>query len=298
MPDAMPQWQGKSKGNKVGYQIFVFLCRTFGVWPAYLLLFFVALYYFLFSYKSSRHSFSYFRKRQKFGVFKSLLFVYWNYYRFGQTLIDKIIIMTDVKNPFTFELDGVENLEKIVALNQGGILLSGHAGNWEIAGHMLKTLQARVNVVMFDGEHQQIKEYLEEVSGTRSFNVIVIREDMSHVYQIGEALQKNELVCLHADRFVQDVKTVARPFLGGSAKFPSGPFAIASTFNAPVSFVYAFKETATHYHLYGSPGVQRSGDVDKRAYAEMLAVNFVSSFEKMVRKYPDQWFNYYNFWEE
>jgi predicted LPLAT superfamily acyltransferase len=292
----MPEWQGKSRGNKLGYQIFVFVIRNLGVRATYFMLFFVALYYFLFSWKSSSHIFRYFRERQKFGVFKSIVSVYSNYYIFGQTLIDKIVVMAGIKNSFTYDTDGIENLISITDLNRGGILISGHAGNWEVASHMLKDVNTKINVVMYDGEHRQIKSYLEEVSGDKVFKIIVIKDDLSHVYQIGEALQNNELVCLHADRFVQDVKTAEKMFLGAPAKFPSGPFAIAATFNAPVSFVYAFKESSTHYHLYGSPIIQRDESVSKREYSDNLMNAFVTSFEKMVVRYPNQWFNYYNFW--
>lgn len=44
----MSQWQGKSKGTSAGYRIFVFLIRTTGKKGAYLLLFPVVFYYFLF----------------------------------------------------------------------------------------------------------------------------------------------------------------------------------------------------------------------------------------------------------
>ncbi len=294
----MAQWQGKSKGNKLGYQIFVFLCRRAGMLPAYFVLRFVALYYFFFSFKSSRHIYSYFRKRHGYGVLRACAHVYKNYYVFGQTLLDKIMVMSGTENPFTFEMDGVDYLHRMVADKKGGILLSGHAGNWEIAGQMMKILNTRVNVVMFDGEHARIKDYIEGVTEARSFNVIVIREDLSHVYRIGEALQKNELVCLHADRFVAGSKTITKTFLGAEAEFPAGPFAIAATFNAPVSFVYAVKESNKHYYMYGSPLMNRQPDQPKREYADVLAEAYIASFEKIVRKYPDQWFNYYNFWKD
>jgi predicted LPLAT superfamily acyltransferase len=293
----MPKWQGKSRGNKLGFQIFVFVCRTLGVRPAYFLLYFVSLYYIFFSRNTTRHIFQYFRKRHGYGVLKSYWSAYKNYYVFGQTILDKIIVLADLKNTFTYELDGVTNLKEMVTLNKGGILLSGHAGNWEIAGHMLKDLNTKVHVVMYDGEHRSIKNYLEGVKAVQSFNIIVVREDLSHVYEIGEALQKNELVCLHADRFVQDVKTLIKNFLNAPAKFPFGPFAIAATFKAPVTFVYAFKESATHYHLYSSPLIHR-GSETKQEYIDFLSEGYVQSLEKMIKTYPLQWFNYYNFWEE
>ncbi|HTH56376.1 MAG TPA: hypothetical protein VL728_10040 [Cyclobacteriaceae bacterium] len=292
----MPQWLGKSRGNKLGYQIFVFVVSKLGVRSAYLLLRFVVFYFVLFSRSSTPHVLDYFRKRHHYRFLKASLHLYRNYYVFGQTLLDKIVVMAGIKNSFTFHFDGEENLKEIVRLGNGGILLSGHVGNWEIAGQMLSGLNTRVNVVMFDGEHQQIKKYLNKVTD-RTFHVIVIRNDLSHVYEIGQALQNNELVCMHADRFVEGAKTFSKDFLGSPALFPQGPFAIASSFNVPVSFVYAFKETSTHYHFFGSTLSLRKGNISKHDYAEQLANDFVISLENKMRQYPDQWFNYYNFWE-
>ncbi len=293
----MSQWQGKSKGTQLGYRIVFFVCSTFGVWPAYLLLRFVAFYYFLFSFSSSAPIYSYFRERHGFSVLKSVRKLYRNYYVFAQTLLDKIIIMANIKNDFTFHFDGVENLQQIVNEGNGGILISAHVGNWEAAGHLLEHLNTRINIVMFDGEHQQIKDYLKEVTGGRNFNVIVVRDDISHVYAIGDALQKNEIVCLHADRFLPGNKIKTLHFLGKDANFPIGPFAMAAAFKVPVSFVFAFKESSTHYHLYGSKPITFSAGENRGKKVDTLIETFVGNLEQMMKKYPEQWFNYYNFWK-
>ncbi|MBA4144503.1 MAG: lipid A biosynthesis acyltransferase [Azospira oryzae] len=293
----MSEWQGKSKGTKLGYRIVFSVCSKLGVRPAYLLLRFVAFYYFLFSFSSSHAIYRYFRERHGFNVFQSLRKLYRNYYVFAQTLLDKIIIMAGIKNDFTFHFDGVENLHQIVSEGKGGILISAHVGNWEAAGHLLEHLHTRINIVMFDGEHQQIKNYLKEVTGGRNFNVIVVRDDISHVYAIGEALQKNEIVCLHADRFLPGNKIKTINFLGKEASFPIGPFAMVSTFKVPVSFVFAFKESATHYHLYGSKPITFPAGENRSKMMDSLMETFVGNLERMMRKYPEQWFNYYNFWK-
>ena len=293
----MPRWQGKSKGNPLGYKIVIFICKNLGVFPAYFILRFVAFYYFLFSWTSSRHSFEYFRHQQGLSSIRAGLKVYRNYYIFAQTLLDKMVVMSGIKNKFTYDFDGEENLRNIVQGGKGGILLSGHVGNWEAAGHLLKRLSAPINVVMYDGEHQHIKEYLEQLTGGRNLNVIVIKDDLSHVYSIGEALQKNEMVCLHADRFVEGSKTTVKKFLRGNAKFPEGPFALASVFKVPVSIVFAFKETSTHYHFYGGPLIERTSSESKGEFIDRLMNSFVHALEEKVGMYPDQWFNYYKFWD-
>ena len=294
----MPTWHGKSQGNPLlGYRIVYFVCTTIGVYPAYLLLRFVAFYYFLFSWTSSGHSYRYFRMHQNYGVIRSLVKVYQNYYVFALTLLDKVIVMGGIENKFTYQFEGEENLRAIVKGRRGGILLSAHVGNWEAAGHLLRRLDTRINVVMYDGEHQGIKAYMERVTGGRNLNVIVIKDDMSHVYAIGEALRKNELICIHADRFLEGNKTVLMEFLGGRARFPEGPFAMAAAFNAPVSIVFAFKETSMHYHFYGSPLIQRTEMESKEAFVIRLMGTFIQQLEQKMQLYPDQWFNYYNFWE-
>jgi len=292
----MPEWQGKSRGNKSGYRIFVAICKTFGVRPAYALLRFVALYYFFFSPVTSRVLYWYFRHGHGYSKLKAVRSIYLNYYTFGQTLIDKVVIMAGIGNSFSYHFDGEENLLEIANGRRGGILLSAHIGNWEVAGHFLQRLNTNIHVVMFDGEHQQIKDYLTEVTGERKFNVIVVRDDLSHVYAIGEALQKNELVCMHADRFIEGNKTRACKFLGKEALFPVGPFVLAGTFDVPVSIVFAFREPSDHYHFHGSRPITRGETESKSDYIERLTGIFLHQMETKVRAYPEQWFNYYDFW--
>jgi predicted LPLAT superfamily acyltransferase len=292
----MPEWLGKSRGNKSGYRIFVAICNTFGVKPAYALLRFVALYYFFGSPVSSRRLYRYFRQHHGYGKLKALKSIYVNYYRFGQTLLDKIVVMAGIENRFTYHFDGEENLLAIANGGRGGILLSAHIGNWEVAGHFLQRLNTSIHVVMFDGEHGQIKDYLSQVTGKRKFNVIVVRNDLSHVYAIGEALQKNELVCMHADRFVDGNKTRSCNFLGKEALFPVGPFVLAASFDVPVSIVFAFKETSDHYHFLGSAPITRNETESKSDYRERLTGIFLREMENKVKTYPEQWFNYYDFW--
>jgi predicted LPLAT superfamily acyltransferase len=292
----MPQWEGKSKGTPLGYSIFIGILKTGGVRPAYFLLRFVAFYYFLFARKSFKALWYYFRKRLGFGRMRSMGKIYRNYYLFGQALIDRVVLMSGIRNNFSFDFDGEEYLHEMVRNGKGGLLLSAHIGNWEIAGHLLKRLQTRINIVMFDGEHQKIKQYLEGVTGERNANIIVIKDDISHIYAITDALAKNELVCMHADRFMDNNKTMEAVFLHEKALFPAGPFVLATRLKAPVSFVFAMKENAMHYHFYATPAKEYTGS-DKALLQQQILADFVAGMEQKVKAYPEQWYNYYPFWK-
>lgn len=293
----MSEWDGKSKGNKLGYGIFIKVLQCFGVTPAYFLLYFVAGYYFIFSRKSSKHILYFFRRRLGFSKQLSLKKLYCNYYWFGQALIDRVVMMSGIKNNFTFNFDGEEHLHQMVAEGKGGLLLSAHIGNWEIAGHLLKRLQTRINIVMFDGEQQQLKQYLEGVTGERNANIIVIKDNLSHIYEIMEALGNNEFVCMHADRFLPGNKTLNAAFLGKNAFFPSGPFLLASKLDVPTSFVFAAKETNYHYHFFATKGKNYRREDDQSSPLNILN-DFVKQMTGKVNQYPEQWYNYYDFWKQ
>lgn len=127
--------------------------------------------------------------------------------------------------------------------------------------------------------------------------IIVVKDDISHIYAINEAFKNNELVCMHADRFVEGNKSIVGNFLGEDALFPMGPFVLAATFKVPVSYVFAFKETKSHYHLFASDLRLYSGS-SKSEVTRVVLQDFINETESKVKQYPEQWFNYYNFWQK
>lgn len=290
----MAEWKGKSRGNKIGYGIFVSIFKNFGVHPAYFILRFVALYYFFFSTETSKHIYNYFHLRIGYGKLKSFFKIYVSYYRLGQMLIDKTMIMSGLKGNFTSESFGAENMRAIIAGNKGGILLGAHLGNWEIAGHYLMGYGDTINILVFDREREQIKNYLDEITGGRKFKLIPIKDDLSHIYEIGEALERNEIIATTADRFLSDGKTCSLKFLGEEARFPVGIFQIIKTFRANYSFVYGVKRTATHYNFYCRP----HRTVTNETTIDMIMEDYVLELEGMVKENPEQWFNYYDFWKK
>jgi len=287
------EWEGKSKGTVLGYKIFIFFIRKLGVRAAYGLLYFVALYYIFFAGKSTRSIYYYFRKRLKYARIKSFFSIYKSYYVFGKTIIDKAAISSGLKNRFTHECDGVENIIDLLDKKQGGIMISAHVGNFEIAEFFFEEIDTRsqISLVTTDAEHKNIKEYMEKVTMRSNVKFILVKDDMSHIFEINNALSNGELVCFTGDRYMKGQKVLTESLMGKEANFPAGPFLLASRLNVPVLFVYVMKETNKHYHLYA-----RQAEVKNRD-AEGLLKKYTESVEWMLKKYPLQWFNYFDFWE-
>ncbi len=292
----MPSWEGKTRGGVLGYKIFVWVLKYAGLPFAYFLLCFVTAYFVITLRKAVRPIYRFYSGIMHYSALRSMVSVYRNFYMFGQILLDKIAMLAGFQHRFTFDFEGEEHLRQ---MKEGGLLISAHVGNWEIAGQLLTRLEKRVHIILFDAEHQQIKGYLSDILTNRKINFIVIRDDFSHLKEIKQAFADKEIVAMHGDRFIEGNKTLTLDFMGQPALFPVGPVNLASRFGVPVSFVFAVKETRKHYHFYATPLQQipfyRNLRQRDESLREVLKV-YTQRLEEILRKYPMQWFNYYDFW--
>ncbi len=295
----MDEWKGKTRGGITGYKIFIAVLKYLGLPFAYFLLRFVAFYFFTFAPGSFRNIYYFFHHRLGYGFFRSVAAIYRNYYAFGQVILDKFATMGGFDTRFTFNFEGEDHLRALVADKSGGLLISAHIGNFEMAGHMLERLDTSINIIMLDAEHQKIKEYLSTFT-RKSFHIIPISEDNAHVYEISQALKNHEILCLHGDRYMQGSKTLTCSFLGRKANFPTGPFYLAMKYGVPVSFVFAMKDSSRHYHFYATPPRYYAQQASLAKRDDMLKViisDYIEALEEKVRQYPNQWFNYFDFWK-
>ncbi len=294
----MSSWQGKTRGGKFGYWFFIQILRFPGIKFAYFFLYFVSAYYVFFVSKARKPIFWYFRNIHHFSYLKSLNYTFRNFYVFGQVIIDKVALMAGFSRNFTFNFDGEEHIQEM-ANNNGGLIIGAHVGNWEIAGHLLERINTKVHIVMLEAEHEKIKLMLDDVMTEKKMNIIAIKDDFSHLFKIKQAFENNEIVAMHGDRFLPGTTTATTNFLGKQAELPLGPFLLAIKYNKPVSFVNAFKESNTHYHFFATKVVLKTKTTtikERNETATQLLNEYIATLEKSLKKYPEQWFNYYYFW--
>lgn len=288
----MAEWEGKSKGTVTGYKIFIFLIKNAGLNAAYILLAFVSFYYFVFNRKQTKIIYQYFRKRHGQNAFQSLISTYRNNFVFGQTIVDKVAIAAGLQNKFTYEFDGIENIRQLAKDDSAGIMISAHVGNFELAQHFMGEFDKKIYLVTTDEEREAIKSLLDNVMAKPKVEFIIVNEDLSHIFEINKVIEEKQMICFTGDRFFPNTKTLEGEFLGEAAKFPAGTFLISSRLQTPVLFVYVMRERNRHYHLYARKAEFKNRD------ANSLLEAYTKSIEKILEKYPLQWFNYYDFWNK
>ena len=287
------QWSGKSRGGRFGYQFFVYTIRLLGVRCAYCFLAFIVIYFIPFAPKATKAIWLYNRQRRGLSIWASIKELYCHYYAFGQTLIDKIAIKGGLAKKYHFEFDNYNRFLEILNSGKGVVMIGAHVGCWEAGAGFFGSYGKKINIVMLDAEHQQIKDVLEEnANDANNYNIIPLNQNIiDAMLQMKVALNNGEYICFNGDRYIGTDNIAAIDFLGSEAFFPRGLFQIAAKCRVPVVFYYSMREpNCTYRFMFEEP------IIEGKITPENLLEQYSKSLERVVSMYPRQWFNFYNFW--
>ncbi len=282
-------WSGKSRGGSFGYKFFIFLIRKAGLGFAYGFLALVVVYFIPCAPKATAAVWFYNRRILNYGRLKACRYLFVHYYRFGQTMIDKMAIGAGMEDKFRFEFDNYTEFLKILDSGSGVVMIGAHVGSWEAGSQFFGDYAKKMNIVLYDAEYEKIKKIVERYSAESQLKVIAVNKDgLESVIRIKRALDEGEYVCFQGDRYVGEENTLEAEFLGRKARFPLGPFLIGDRMKCKVVFYYAMREKGRQYRFHFVEATQK----DKKELLE----EYIEVTERIVRHYPQQWFNFYKFW--
>ena len=239
-------------------------------------------------------AYRYLRQRHGYSPLKAAWKTYTSHCLFGQALIDRFAMYGGKR--FEVDVEGYEHFLRLASGDEAFVQLSSHAGNYELAGYTLVSERKPFNALVFWGEKATVMQGRNQMFAHTNIQMIPVKDDMSHLFEMNRALQEGEILSMPADRFVGSAKAVIIPFLGKDARFPQGPFAVAPSRGVEVWAAHVIKTGIKHYRIYVAPlpydrTARRSDQIDQLAHA------YVAELERILRLYPTQWYNYYEFWQ-
>ncbi len=191
---------------------------------------------------------------------------------------------------------GWENLDNALSRGKGVIVVSGHIGNWDLAGALLGHHGLPLHAVADTFTPKRMNDL---INGTRERHGInIIKLEAGSLKQIFTALKRNEIVMLMFDR-PQPEEGVPVQFFGETAYLPPGPAAIAIKTGASLTVGYcvrrrgdktfsgAFEEPIEYAPLLTG---------DKEADIQRVTQEIVNRMEAIIRRHPDQWYMFREMW--
>ena len=243
---------------------------------------------------SRRTAYQYFRSRHHYNPLRAAWATYVNHCLFAQAVIDKFAMYAG--NTITTEWHGLEHYLRLAAQQPGFLFLSSHIGNYEIAGSAITPETKTFNALVFAGEKQSVIDGRNKILRQHNMCMIPVRDDMSHLFLIDKALSEGDIVSMPADRINGSPKTVTVTLLDRQAQLPQGPFSVATMRGLNVLACSVMKERWNKYAIHITP-LDYDRSAPRRKQIQQLADAYAADLEQQLRRYPTQWYNFYDFWE-
>jgi predicted LPLAT superfamily acyltransferase len=230
----------------------------------------------------------------------TLLQVFGHFLTFARVTADRIFFLAGRTDQIPIEVFGFDIVERHVQAGHPCIMLGSHVGSLEAMRQAsLRHPGITVRLVLDRKSNRKLVERLEALDP--GFAASLIDADQSPAslgLAISDALKRGDSIGFLCDRYRPEDRTTTCEFLGSPAKFPVGPFIIASIFRAPVvsSFgIYVNGRYEVHCEeLFASFRLSRQ---DRDEALQQAVARYAERLEHYVRRAPNNWFNFYDFWQ-
>src|SRR5687767_4051431 len=193
---------------------------------------------------------------------------------------------------------GREHIEAALRAGRGALLMTAHLGNWELGGVFLRPLGARLAVVYVPDQFADVEAARQALRRATGVAEIPIHpaESLASL-PVLRALRDNQLVALQGDRDFNE-RGVEVPFFGAPAPFPAGPFHLALATGAPLLPAFIAYTSGHRFTIETGAPIRLESTGDREADVRRGLEAWVRVREAAVRRWPTQWYTFFDYWPE
>jgi hypothetical protein len=217
-------------------------------------------------------------------------------FSFASVLHDRIYFLRNRFELFDIELTGAEHFDG----TDGVLLMGAHVGSFEALRACGREGRRRVVMAMYVDNAPQMNAIFSAVDPGALTDVVALNRPQSMI-EVAQHLDEGAVVGMLADRTLGDEPALRLPFLGATARFPTGPMRVAAALRRRVFFMAALYRGANRYEIVFEPlaDFTKTGETSKDR-RDRLVANAVAAYaarlERCAREAPFNWFNFHDFW--
>jgi len=189
------------------------------------------------------------------------------------------------------ELVGIEHLEKAFSAGRGVVVLTGHIGNWELAGVVTSLLGYPMNAVALPFKNRKIARVFIERRESKGVHVILTGAGPKEILRV---FKNNEMVAVLGDRLFTE-KGIEAMFMGRKTLLPRGPATLAVKTGARYLPGFLVRKNGK-YQLIFEQLLEAPEHLSESERVQILVDKGAKVLEKYILMYPDQWLNFTPLW--
>jgi len=191
---------------------------------------------------------------------------------------------------------GLEHFEKARNRGKGVVLVTAHLGNWELGGLLLAQHGFPMTVVTLEEPSSELTRWRDRLRLRMGIKTITVGpgHDFAFVEML-QALRRNELLAMLVDRPYAGSGMPVQ-FCGRPSEFSCAPALLWQHTDAAVVPAFVLQERGGQYISFADAPLEFAHGPESRAALKENTQRLATQFETVIRKHPEQWFNYVPIW--
>jgi KDO2-lipid IV(A) lauroyltransferase len=180
---------------------------------------------------------------------------------------------------------------------RGLILVTGHYGNWEIGGVLMRRLfDLPLTVVTMPEVSPEVDRLRRSIRERLGIESIEVRRSLDTPLRIARELRENRIVAMLMDRHV-DRDRVDVSFLGRTAAFLRTPAMMAYLTGSPLVPCFIERMSPGKFRLRPGEPIVVTRDGRREDAIQEAAQRFAEQLEVRIRRHPQYWYQFYGYWD-
>jgi KDO2-lipid IV(A) lauroyltransferase len=187
--------------------------------------------------------------------------------------------------------------EDVLAQGRGGLLVTGHYGNWEAGGILMtRVAQMPLTVVAMAETDEEVNRLRREIRERMGIQTLEVRQSLETALQIRRLLSENRFVAMLIDRHLGRDR-VAVSFFGRQAWFLQTPALLGYLTGAPLVACFLERDRPGHFTTRAVGPICVDRTLPRKDAVQQATQRIASAIEARVRDNPHSWYHFYRYWD-
>jgi len=199
----------------------------------------------------------------------------------------------------TFDL-GTRNqaiFDAVLRDGRGGLLVTGHCGNWEIGGLLMsRVVDLPLTIVAMAEADPDVNRLRQDIRSRMGIETLEVRQSLDTALQIRRLLAANRFVAMLIDRHLGRDRIAVRLF-GRSAWFLQSPAVLAYMTGAPLVPCFIERVGPGRFTTLACDPVYVDRQLPRDQAVLEATQRVADAIEAQVRANPESWYHFYRYWE-
>ena len=183
-------------------------------------------------------------------------------------------------------IEGSDHYDAAREAQKGLIVATAHLGSYEVGLAALRQRESDVHVVFQRDPLPRFEALRRNLHERLGVHEVPVDDGMETWVRLRDALERNEVVVMQADRVMPGQKGRPVEFFDGHLELPLGPLKLAKLTGAPILPIFAINRGRGKVRIVIEPAVEvnEDGRTDESCLQQIGA-----SIQRVVQAHPQQW---------